>query len=73
MSYGHPYQERYCQWCNSLFMPEAKNQVFCTRRCKMDSTPSYDGSFEQRLADGSRLLSDDFGELDDDESVTQSK
>lgn len=61
--------ERTCEWCEEEFTPKKKKQKYCSNTCKMEALHGK-ATYGKRLHDGTRLLSDDFGELNGDESVT---
>jgi len=63
-------KEYICQLCGEYF-PATRIRKYCSEACREEASRSK--TWADRLHDGMRLLSDDYGELDDDESVTFQK
>lgn len=69
--------ERTCEWCDHVFTTYVSGRKkFCSKRCRRahrESQKEVDTHWADRLHDGSRLQSDDFGQRGGDEFVTFEK
>jgi hypothetical protein len=65
-------KEYICQICDEPF-PASRRRKYCSEACKQEAVGVKRKSWAERLHDGMRQLSDDFGEQAGDESVTFQK
>ena len=68
---------KHCEWCDEVFSPRrrrGRKQKYCSKKCALEANhATRKAQWGQRLHDGMRLLSDDFGQLNGDESATFQK
>lgn len=63
-----------CSWCGSRFDSKHAKQEYCCKDCRMEACVGLrKARYGQRLHDGMRLMSDDFGEQPGDSSVLYQK